>query len=156
VAGLDPDLPVFQLQPLSESWRAQTATPRFAAFLMTLFGGLATLLACVGVYGVLAFAVGQRAQELAIRRAIGATGSAVAASVIKDGLRLGVIGLVMGGVAALVGAQVLDRFLFGVGTTDPVTFVSVGGVMVFVAVLGAVVPALRAMRREPTEALHAD
>lgn len=156
VAELDADLPVFQLQLLDESWRAQTATPRFAAFLMTLFGGLATLLACVGVYGVLAFAVGQRSQELAIRRAIGATGSTVAASVIKDGLRLGVIGLAIGGVGALAAAQLLERFLFGVETTDPITFVSVGGAMVTVAVVGAVVPALRAMRREPTEALQAD
>lgn len=156
VAELDADLPVFQLQALEDAWRAQTATPRFAAFLMTLFSVLAAVLACVGVYGVLAFAVGQRSQEIAIRRAIGATGSTVAASVLRDGLRLGVIGLGVGAVVAMGGSRVLEGFLFGVETTDPVTFAAVGGAMVAVAVVGAVVPAMRAMRRDPADALHAD
>ena len=156
VADLDPDLPVFQVQPLMTSYEAQTATPRFAAFLMGIFSTLAVVLACVGIYGVLAFAVGQRSREIAIRRAIGATAPSIARSVIGDGLKLTVIGLFMGGIAAAAGARVLESFLFSVDTTDPVTFVSVGGGMLLVAMVAAVVPAVRAMRRDPAEALNTD
>ena len=156
VADLDPDLPVFQVQPLMTSYEAQTATPRFAAFLMGLFSTLAVVLACVGIYGVLAFAVGQRSREIAIRRAIGATAPSIARSVIGDGLKLTVIGLFLGGIGAAAGSRVLESFLFSVETTDPATFVSVGGGMLAVATAAAVVPAVRAMRRDPAEALSSD
>lgn len=156
VAELDASLPVNNVLPLIQSYEVQTATPRFAAFLMSVFSVLAAILACVGIYGVLAFAVGERSQEIAIRRAIGATGGSVAAAVIGEGLKLAMIGLAVGGVGALAGARVLDGFLFEVGTTDPLTFVLVGGLMVIVASLAALVPALRAMRRDPAEALSAN
>ena len=156
VGGLDPELPIFRLQPLREAWRAQTATPRFAAFLMSLFSGMAALLACVGIYGVLDFTVGQRAQEIAIRRAIGASGARVARSVVLDGLRLAAMGLLGGSVAALCGTRWLASFLFGVAPTDAATFATVGAAMVLVATGAAVVPAARAMRRHPAEALTAD
>jgi putative ABC transport system permease protein len=156
VQEIDADLPIFLLQPLVESWRAQTATPRFAAFLMSLFSGLATLLACVGIYGVLAFAVGQRSREIAIRRAIGASGGRVARSVVLDGIKLAGFGLLVGAVAAAAGGRVLESFLYGVATTDPLTFITVGGGMVAVAVIAALIPALRATRRQPGEALSAE
>lgn len=156
VSELDPELPIFQLEPLEVAWRTQTATPRFAAFLMSLFSGLALLLACVGIYGVLAFTVGQRSQEIAIRRAIGASGASVARAVVGDGLRLTLVGLVLGGAAAVLGTRVLETFLFGVEATDPTTFASVSSGMVAVAVAAAVLPALRAMRRDPAEVLNSD
>jgi ABC-type antimicrobial peptide transport system permease subunit len=156
VAELDPDLPVFRVEPLADAYRAQTATPRFAAFLMGIFSTRAVILASVGIYGILAFTVGQRSQEIAIRRAIGASGGSVARAVIGDGLKLAAIGLAVGGLSAAGGARVLSGFLFGVGATDPTTFVTVGGGMVVVALIAAVVPALRAMRRDPAEALNAD
>ncbi|NNF13980.1 MAG: ABC transporter permease [Gemmatimonadetes bacterium] len=156
VSELDPELPIFQLEPLEEGRRTQTATPRFAAFLMSLFSGLAVLLACVGIYGVLAFTVGQRSQEIAIRRAIGASGVRVARAVVGDGLRLTLVGLLLGGAGAVAGSRVLETFLFGVEATDPATFVSVAGGMIAVAVVAAVLPALRAMRRDPAEALNSD
>ncbi len=156
VADLDPDLPVFEVQSLMTSYEAQTATPRFAAFLMGLFSSLAAVLACVGIYGVLAFAVGQRSREIAIRRAIGASASSVARSVVGDGMKLTVIGLFLGGIGAAASARVLESFLFSVETTDPATFVLVGGGMLVVALAATVVPATRAMRRHPAEALSAD
>ncbi len=156
VAELDPGLPIFQLEPLDVAWRTQTATPRFAAFLMSLFSGLAVLLACVGIYGVLAFTVGQRSQEIAIRRAIGASGARVARAVVGDGLRLTLVGLVIGGAGAVTGSRVLEGFLYGVEATDPATFLSVGGGMIAVAVVAAVLPAVRAMRRDPAEALNSE
>ncbi len=156
VADLDPNLPIFQLQPLVDSYRIQTATPRFAAFLMSLFSGLAALLACVGIYGVLAFAVAQRAQEIAIRRAIGASGGSVAGAVVGDGLKLAAIGLVIGGASAVVASRLLESFLFGVETSDPLTYISVGGAMVAVAVIAAAIPAVRAAQRDPAEALNSE
>ncbi|MDX1492705.1 MAG: ABC transporter permease [Longimicrobiales bacterium] len=156
VAELDPDLPVFQLEPLIEGWRTQTATPQFAALLMSLFSGLAALLACVGIYGVLAFAVGQRSHEIAIRRAIGASGPRLVCSVVGDGLRLAAAGLLVGVVGALTGARVLERFLYGVGTADPATFVTVVAGMMAVAVVAALVPALRALGPHPAKALKAE
>ncbi|MGI9628716.1 MAG: ADOP family duplicated permease, partial [Longimicrobiales bacterium] len=125
--GLDADLPVSAIQPLSEAYAVQTATPRFAAYLMGLFSVLAVVLACVGIYGVLTFAVGQRAKEIAIRRAIGASGSSVAARVVADGVKLAAVGLIVGSLAAVLGGRVLESFLFGVRTADPLTLVTVGG-----------------------------
>jgi predicted permease len=156
LAELDPDLPAYQLAALRDAWLSQTATPRFAAFLMTLFSVLAAALACVGVYGVLAFTVGQRSQEIAIRRAIGASGARVARSVVASGLRLSIAGLAIGALVASGGARLLEGFLFGVETNDPLTYVSMGAGMVVVAAVAAVIPALRAMRRDPADALTAD
>ena len=156
VAELDADMPVSDLAPLTDGYRAQTATPRFAAFLMGIFSALAAVLACVGMYGVLAFAVGQRSQEIAIRRAIGASAPSVARSVVYDGLRLAVSGLAVGTIVALVGSPVLESYLFQVESTDPTTFLTVGAVMIVVALSAALAPALRAMRRDPAEALYSD
>jgi len=156
VAALDPSLPVYQANPLVDDWRAQTARPRFAAFLMAVFSGLAAVLACVGIYGVLAFSVGRRSREIAVRRAVGASASNVAWNVVEDGLRLAMAGLVLGVLLALVGGRVLRGLLFGVGTMDPVTLASVVGLMAAVAVASAVVPAWRAARRDPAEALNTE
>ena len=149
-----PTIPVFQAEPLMTAYRAQTATPRLAALLLGLFSALAAALACVGIYGVLSFAVGQRSQEIAVRRAIGATAPRVAWSVVGDGLKLTAVGLIVGGVASTVSSRILDSFLFEVEATDPMTFLSVGGSMVLVALFATVVPALRAIQRDPAEALN--
>jgi ABC-type antimicrobial peptide transport system permease subunit len=156
LSDLDSDLPAYQLAPLREAWLTQSATPRFAAFLMSLFSALAGVLACVGIYGVLAFAVGQRSREIAVRRAIGASGARVARGVVHDALRLAMIGLLVGAAAAAGGARVLEGFLFGVETTDPLTFGLVAAAMVAVALMAALVPAMRVLSRDPAEALHAD
>jgi putative ABC transport system permease protein len=156
LADLDPDLPIFQVAPLEAAYEAQTATPRFAAFLMSLFGALAVILACVGIYGVLAFTVGQRAHEIAIRRAIGASGASVAREVVGDGLKLAAVGLVLGAVGARAGSRLLEGFLFDVGAADPGTFLTVAAAMAAVVLLATMVPAIRAARRDPAEALSAE
>ncbi|MEM7416608.1 MAG: ABC transporter permease [Gemmatimonadota bacterium] len=154
VAELDPDLPAFDVGALEDAWREQTAVPRFAAFLMTLFSAVAALLSAVGIYGVLAFAVGERSREIAIRRAVGATGGAVARTVVGDGLKLAGVGLLAGIAFARLATGVLESFLFGVEVSDPLTFVSVGTGMVAFALAAAAVPALRASRRDPSDALN--
>jgi putative ABC transport system permease protein len=156
VAEIDPDLPVFQVQPLMTSYNLQMSTPRFAAFLMGLFSTFAAVLACVGIYGVLSFAVGQRSQEIAIRRAIGASAPSVARTVVGDGLKLVIAGLFVGSIGAVTGSRVLRAFLFEVEATDPLTFVAVGGTMVSVALVAAIIPAVRAARRDPAGALSAE
>jgi ABC-type antimicrobial peptide transport system permease subunit len=105
---------------------------------------------------VLAFAVGQRAQEIAVRRAIGARASSVAGRVVVDSLRLAGIGLIIGLAGALLGAPVLEGFLFAVPPADPTTLVAVGGVMLAVALLAAVIPAMRATSRDPAELLASE
>jgi len=156
VAGIDPAIPIFAMDSLEHAYRSLTATPRFAAFLMGLFSLLALVLSGVGIYGVLAFSVGQRTPEIALRRALGARAGAVAGSVIASALRLVGLGLVLGGVAAALGSGVLRRFLFGVAPTDPVTFGGVLATMVAVAVVAAALPAWRAARKSPVEALNAE
>ncbi len=155
-AELDPDLPVFDVAPVVEGYRAQTATPRFAAFLMSLLSGLAALLACVGIYGILSFAVGQRGREIAVRLAIGASAPSVARSVIGDGMKLVSIGLGVGALVALTGSRALEHLLFEVTRTDPITFVSVAGLMLAVAAVAALIPAVRATRKDPAAVLGAE
>ncbi len=156
VRGLDPSIPIYASSSLRTAYLAQTATPRFAAFLMGLFSALALALAAVGVYGVLAFGVGLRAPELAIRRALGAGAGTVAASVLLGALRLVAIGLVLGSVAALLSSRFLDAFLFGVRPADPVTFGAVAAGMLAVALLSSALPAWRAIRQDPMVALNTE
>jgi predicted permease len=156
VRGLDPAVPIFALASLDELYRAQTTTPRFAAFLMGLFSALALSLACVGIYGVLAFSVGQRGPEIALRRALGARAGDVARSVVLDGVRLALVGMVIGGGGAILGGKVLRSLLFEVKTTDIPTFATVSGAMLIVVVVAATVPAWRASRKPPADALSAE
>lgn len=156
VRQLDPDVPVFEEGTLEEAYGQQTATPRFAALLMGLFGTIAVILACVGIYGVLAFAVGRRAREIAVRRALGAGAVDVAGRVIGQGLALAALGIVVGGGAAVLAGGILERFLFHVEATDPRTLVTTVAVLLLVSAGAAALPAWRASRRSPVEALSAE
>lgn len=156
IQELDPATPPFAVASLRELYDAQTATPRLAAILMGVFGLMALLLSGVGLYGVLAFTVGQRAPEIALRRALGASGQDVARRVVGDALRLAAIGVVVGGVAALFGSRLLETLLFQVSAADPTTLALTSVGVLLVAGLAAAVPAARAARRSPAEALSAD
>ena len=156
VARVDPAAPLFLPTSLRGAYEAQTATPRFAASLMSLFSALALILACVGVYGVLSFTVGQRAREIAVRRALGAPAGAVALNVVWGGLRLATLGLLIGGVAALASAGLLEGLLFEVPSSDPVTFLTVAILLLTVILAATAIPARRASRQEPVEALSSE
>jgi predicted permease len=156
VAAVDPDTPLFLPASLEEAYRSETATPRFAAFLMSVLSALALVLACVGVYGILSFTVSERAREIAVRRALGAPAGRVARSVVWNGVRLASVGLAVGVAAALVSTRLLGSFLFHVPPSDPVTFGSVAILLMAVILVAAAVPAWRASRREPVEALAAE
>ena len=153
LATVDPEVPLYLPAALGDAYRAQTATPRFAALLMGLFSALAVLLACVGIYGILAFTVGQRAQEIAVRRALGAQAGTVAGSVIREGLTFAAAGILLGGCGAWWASGLLEDFLYQVRPADPGTYVAVAVTVLAVVLAAAAIPAWRATRRDPVEAL---
>ena len=127
---------------------------RMSAFLLSVFAGLALLLSSIGLYGVVSYAVAQRTREVGIRMAVGADGDHVVRLLAADGLRLVLVGTVIGLIAALALARLLSGLLFGVGTFDLTTFVSVPVVLGVTAVLAAYLPARRAARLNPVTALR--
>ncbi len=156
VAALDPALPVFRVEPLADALARQTAGGRFGSFLLGVFAALALALAAVGVYGVMAFLVGIRRREIAIRLAVGAAPRAVLGLVLRQGMTVVAVGAVAGIGLALAGGRYLEGLLFGVRPTDPRTFALVCAVMLAVAVLANLLPAYRATRVDPQRALQAE
>jgi len=110
-------------------------------------------LACVGIYGVLAFTVARRTREIAVRRALGARAGDVARSVVWQGVKMAALGAVIGAAGAALGVRVLEGLLFSIPPTDPVTFALAAAATLAVAALAAVIPAWRAATRPPAEAL---
>jgi predicted permease len=129
---------------------------RLVAYLAAAFGGLALLLACVGLYGVLSYAVATRTSEIGVRMALGATPSRVLRHVVGDGVRVTIAGIVMGIAAAVAGTRFVETLLFGVRPTDPATYGAVIGALAIVAVLASYLPARRAARLDPMCALRSE
>jgi putative ABC transport system permease protein len=129
---------------------------RFYAVLVAAFAGLALLLAAVGIYGVLSYAVAQRTPEIGVRLALGADSRQIFALVVGESLKLAALGLAIGAAGAVLLASTLQRLLFGVRGTDAVTFAVTGALLVAVALIASCIPARRAMRIDPMEALRAE
>jgi ABC-type antimicrobial peptide transport system permease subunit len=129
------------------------ARPRFLTQLLGLFGGLALVLAAVGTYGVMSYSVQQRMREMGIRIALGAEAGRVQSMVLKDGLGVAAIGLAIGLLGAWALSGVMESVLYGVATTDLVTFISVPLLLAGVAAAATWIPALRATRVDPVEVL---
>src|SRR5690348_17322912 len=121
---------------------------------MTVFGASALLLAAIGIYGLMAYSVEQRTQEIGIRLALGAEGSRVQTMVVAQGMRLALVGVVIGVAAAFGLTRFISSFLFGVAKWDPLVFVSVPLLLSAVALLAVWWPARRASRVDPLEALR--
>jgi ABC-type antimicrobial peptide transport system permease subunit len=124
------------------------------AWLISVLGGLALLLASIGVYGVLAFSLARRTRELGIRQALGADRRTIFSLVLREGMSLVVIGIAIGLTGAVFGTTALTQFLYGVGTHDPITFALSPLVLVLIALVACLVPARRATRVNPTVALR--
>ena len=156
VNELEPDLAVANLRPLRTVVAATVGRQRFAAAVLALFGASALLLAVVGVYGVLASSVTRRRREMGIRLALGARAGQVRGLVVRSGLALAGAGLLAGLLAALLGAPLLGTVLYDVSATDPVTFAGTVLLLGGAALAASWVPARRATRVDPAEALRPD
>ncbi|MDP7340398.1 MAG: FtsX-like permease family protein, partial [Vicinamibacterales bacterium] len=129
---------------------------RFNMWLMTVFGAAALLLAAIGIYGLMAYSVEQRTQEIGIRLALGAETGQVWKMVVMQGMRLVTVGVVVGLASAFGLSRLVASLLFGVETSDPVTFVSVPVVLTLVAMVAVMLPAGRASRVDPNLALRCE
>jgi predicted permease len=152
--SLDAQLPVYNLQTLAQQKDGSLYTERMAAALLTLFGLLALSLAAVGLYGVLSYAVTERTRELGIRLALGAKPRDLLKLVIGQGMGLTLIGLAIGVAAAFALTRLIEKLLFSVSATDPLTFVLISLLLIVVALVACWIPARRATRLNPLVALR--
>jgi putative ABC transport system permease protein len=153
VAALDPRLPVFNVRTLDEQVRDASAQERAAALLTSLFGALALLLAAIGIYGVMAYAVAQRTHEIGLRMALGAQAGDVLKLVVRQGLSLALTGVGLGTVAALSLTRLIVSQLYGMSAIDPTTFGGSAALLLGVVVLACYLPARQATKVDPLIAL---
>jgi ABC-type antimicrobial peptide transport system permease subunit len=151
---LDPDLPIENLKTLEAQTRENVFLDRMISTLSAAFAMLATVLAAVGLYGVLAYTVAQRTREIGLRMALGAGRANVRAMVLKQVVRMTVAGGVLGIVAAVLIGRAAGSLLFGLAGHDPFVIAGVSGALALVALTAAYVPAQRASRIAPMEALR--
>jgi putative ABC transport system permease protein len=156
VHAIDPQIALYGVESLQHTEAASIAKPRFNALLLAVFAGLAIVLAVVGVHGVLSYAVTERAPEMGIRMALGASRQNILRAVVGEGMALAGLGVTVGLAGAFVGSRLLASMLFGVTTTDPVTFVVVPLVVLLTAAAASLLPALRATRVDPMQVLRAE
>ncbi len=154
IQSVDPSLPVFDIHTMEEWMSFKIAPPRFNTWLLGSFSAIALLLALVGVYGVVSYGVTQRTQEIGIRLALGAQGREVVKMVARQGMRAVLVGVLCGSIAAVALTRFLAAHLYSVTPTDPMTFTSVVLTFIGVSLAACLVPALRAARVDPVEALR--
>ncbi len=154
VRRVDPTVPLYQVRSMDQRLRASVAQARFNTLLMLLLGGIGLVLSAIGVYGVIAYFVTQRQQEIGIRMALGAGAPDVIRMVVRQGMQPVVIGVVLGLGGAYAASRVLASYVYGVTTTDPLTFAAVVGLLTGVALIATSVPARRAVRVNPTSVLN--
>ena len=156
VASIDAGLPLADVRPMSEVVSAAAGQPRFTTLVMSFFAGVAFFLAALGLYGILAYAVEQRIREIGVRVALGAGKREIFRLIIGNGMRLALVGVVVGVPAALALTRLMGGMLSGVTSTDPVTYIAVVAMLATSALLASYLPARRATRVDPIVALRTD
>jgi putative ABC transport system permease protein len=154
IVEIDPNQPLVRVRTMEENMAATVAQPRFRTWLIAIFAGLALVLAAVGVYGVMSYTVTQRTNEIGIRVTLGAQSEDVFRTIVGEGLRLALIGVAVGVVAALAVTRLLQSFLYGISAYDPLTFVGVAMLLTMVAAAASFFPARRATLVDPMVALR--
>jgi predicted permease len=154
--SVDPDLPVFKAISMDLLAGQSLAVRRASSVLVSAFAVLALVLACIGIYGVMAYAVAQRTQEIGVRMALGAQRRDVLRLIMGFGLRLTCIGVLIGLIGALISTRLLTSLLFEVSATNPLLFALPAALLIAVTVLAAYLPARRAASIDPMRALRAE
>lgn len=154
VRSVDKDQPIANLRTMDQLVEASVAQPRFRSLLLGIFAVLALVLAAVGIYGLISYSVAQRTHELGLRMALGSQRQGIFKLILSNALRLVLIGLFIGVVVSLVLTRFISNLLFGIGATDPSTFLWVSFFLVGVAVAASLIPAYRATRIDPLDALR--
>jgi putative ABC transport system permease protein len=156
LAALDATIPLISVRVFDEYISRSLTRPRFNTLLLSIFAGTALLLTAIGIYGVMAYSVAQRTGEIGIRIALGAGKSSIFRLVVGQAMTLVAISLVIGLAGAFAATRLLNSLLFGVGASDPITFVSIVLLVSAVAFVAAWLPARRATRVDPIIALRAE
>jgi ABC-type antimicrobial peptide transport system permease subunit len=156
VRDLDPKVAAAQVEPMQAVTSRAIARPRLVAMLLTTFGLLAGILATVGIYGVLSYAVSRRTREIGIRMALGARGTQVVRMMATQGLEAAGLGILLGAAFAVIGSSLVRLLLFDVAPRDPLVLGTGALAIAMVALAAALIPARRAARVHPMETLRAD
>jgi putative ABC transport system permease protein len=151
---MDKELPIFNVKTMEEYISASVSSPRFNSTLLSLFAAVALVLTIVGLYGVMSYSVAQRTNEIGIRMALGAQTRDVLRMMLSQGFKLVLGGLVIGLIGAYALMRVISNLLFGITAKDPITFAVVALILFVVALLACYIPARRAARVDPMEALR--
>jgi putative ABC transport system permease protein len=156
VAAIDPNLPLSEVTTLQAVVARSISQQRFYLTLLTMFAAVALVLAAIGIFGVLSYAVAQRTREIGIRMALGAQERTVISLIVRQAMLLVVAGVALGTAAALFLSETMTKMLFSIKPTDPATFATVAGLLIAVALFAAYIPARRATRVDPIVALRAE
>jgi putative ABC transport system permease protein len=154
VWSVDKNLPVYEVRTMEQILDEDTSQRRFQSFVMSVFAGLALVLASIGLFGVLTSLVGQRTQEIGIRMALGAQSKDVLRMVVGEGVRLVLLGVTIGVGAGITLSRYLESLFFGVSAASPATYLEVALLMIAIALIACLLPALRAVRVNPMTALR--
>jgi putative ABC transport system permease protein len=156
VAGIDSTLPIADVRTIEQTLQQATSDDRFYTFFFVAFAAVALVLASVGIYGVMAFAVAQRTHEIGLRIALGARKQQVLSQILREGMLTALLGTALGGVGAAMIGQALQGALYGVDTSNPLTFAAVAALLLAAALVACLVPARRAATVDPMVALRQD
>ncbi len=154
VQAIDPTIPVSHVRLMEDVLSSAQARPRFLTLLLSLFSGIALVIATVGIYGVISYSVARRSKEFGLRMALGARPTNILGLVLKQGVLLTGIGVVAGLIAALILTRLMASLLFGVTSTDPVTYLGVSVLLAAVAIIATYIPARRATQVDPIKILR--
>jgi predicted permease len=156
VRELNPRIPIANPRTMQDVFEGATARTSFTAAMLGASSGIALLLGLVGIYGVITYVVSQRTREIGVRMALGASSSTVRGMVVKQGLTLSGAGVALGLIVAALLSRVMSSLLYGVGATDPITYIAVALALIFVAVIASLIPAMRAAGVDPGRALRVE
>jgi len=154
VWSVDKNLPVYEVRTMEQILDEDTSQRKFQSFVMSVFAALALVLSSIGLFGVLTSLVGQRTQEIGIRMALGAQSKDVLRMVVGEGVRLVLLGVVIGVGAGIALSRYLASLFFGVSPANPTTYLEVALLMIAIALIACLLPALRAVRVNPMTALR--